>query len=91
MYLDIHTGELRAKINQDSSKEEIAKIKTEIQKVKLEGKKIAEDFYLTKEKEYKEALVNAQNDEEKLNSYINFSNSFWAFTSASLYSFSLVK
>ena len=79
MYLDIHTGELRAKINNDSSKEEISKIKEEIKKVKLEGKKIAEDFYLTKEKEYKEALLKAQNDEEKLAAYINFSNSLHEF------------
>ncbi len=79
MYLDIHTGELRAKIKKDSSKEEIAKIKEEIKKVKSEGKKIAEDFYLNKEKEYKDALENAQNDEEKLNAYIAFSNSLHEF------------
>lgn len=79
MYLDIHTGELKAKISKDSSKEDIAKIKEEIKKVKLEGKKIAEDFYLAKEKEYKDALQKAQNDEEKLKAYLTFSDSLHNF------------
>ena len=64
-------------------KEELLKqlkgIELEIEKVKTEGKKIAEDFYLNKEKEYKDALENAQNDEEKLNAYIAFSNSLHEF------------
>jgi len=79
MYLDIHTGELRAKLNKNSSKEEKAKIKQEINKVKIEGKKVAEDFYSLKEKEYKDALINAKNDEEKLDAYIAFSNSLHDF------------
>ena len=79
MYLDIHTGELRAQISKDSSKEEVAKIKEEIKKVKLEGKKVAEDFYLAREKEYKDALIKAKNDEEKLEAYIAFSNSLHEF------------
>ena len=79
MYLDIHTGELRAQIKKDSSKEEIDKIKQKIKEVKLEGKKVAEDFYLSKEKEYKESLQNAQNDLDKLNAYIRFSNSLHEF------------
>lgn len=79
MYLDIHTGELKAKIAKDSSKEDVAKIKEKIKKVKLEGKKIAEDFYLEKEKEYKDALLKAQNDEDRLNAYLTFSDALHNF------------
>ena len=79
MHLDIHTGELRAKLNKNSSKEEALKIKQEINKVKIEGKKVAEDFYSSREKEYKDALINAKNDEEKLDAYIAFSNSLHDF------------
>lgn len=79
MYLDIHTGELRAKITKDTSKEEQRKIKEEIQKVKVDGKKIAEDFYLARQKEYKDALSVAKNDEEKLAAYIAFGNALHEF------------
>ena len=79
MYLDIHTGELRAKISKDTPKDELAKIKNELKKVRVEGKKIAEDFYLAREKEYNEALQKAQNEEEKLEAYIAFSNSLHDF------------
>ena len=79
MYLDIHTGELRAKISKDTPKDELKKINEEIKRVKIEGKKIAEDFYLAREKEYKDALENAKNDNDKLEAYITFNNSLHDF------------
>ena len=79
MYLDIHTGELQAKISKDMPKDEKTKIKEQIKDIKIKGKKIAEDFYLAREKEYKEALLKAQNDEEKLDAYITFSNALHDF------------
>lgn len=75
MYLDIHTGEERAKLDLSTSKEEKAHIKANISKIKKEGKIIAEKFYLEKQKEYQDKLLTAKDDKEKLEAYIAFSNS----------------
>ena len=79
MYLDIHTGELKAKIVKGMPKDELARINEQIKEIKIKGKKTAEDFYLARELEYKEALQKAQNDEDKLEAYITFSNALHDF------------
>lgn len=74
MYLDVHTGELRAKITKDTPKEEKQRIRKEIQQIRSKGRKITEAFYDERLEEYKKALAVAKNDDEKLDAYIAFGN-----------------
>lgn len=78
MYVDVQTGPLRAQLEK-AAKHEKKAIKTALKVKKEECKRIAGSFYDEKYAEYKERIMNAKDDEEKVDAYIELSNTFHEF------------
>lgn len=78
MYVDVQTGPLRAELEKASKKEKKA-IKTALKLKKEECQQIAENFYDEKYATYKEKVSLALDEEEKVDAYIELSNTFHEF------------
>ena len=73
MYVDIHSGPSRIKIDQ-APKEEKRSLKIALRNEKKELKEIASKFYDEQKKIYQEKIASTTDEEEKLNACIAFSN-----------------
>ena len=78
MYVDVQTGPLRAQLEK-ASKNEKKPLKTALKSKKEECKKIAGDFYDEKYAEYKKRILEAQDEEAKVDAYIDLSNTLHEF------------
>ena len=78
MYIDVQTGPLRAELEK-SNKEEQKAIKAKLKEKREECTRIAGQFYDEKLALYKEKLASAKDDEEKVDAYIELSNTFHEF------------
>ncbi|MCR5505948.1 MAG: ATP-binding cassette domain-containing protein [Bacilli bacterium] len=77
MYIDVQTGPLRIELA-NANKQDKKEIKQRLKEKRLECKNIAGNFYDEKFEEYKKKIEGA-NDEEKVDAYIELSNTFHNF------------
>ena len=78
MYVDVQTGPLRAELEK-ADKNAKKGIKTSLKSKKEECKKIAGAFYDEKYAEYKKRILEAQDEEAKVDAYIDLSNTLHEF------------